>query len=133
MIYNINNENKIKILGNTFIKNNKDKCKIIYENKEYDLIEEFNINNKNINKLEIKLNGINNITNMSCMFYECSSLESLPDISKFDTSNITLINQLFFVYNSLKYLPNISKYYFYKFPQNNYIYYIILNIIFLFY
>ena len=47
MIYNINNENKIKILGNTFIKNNKDKCKIIYENKEYDLIEEFNINNNN--------------------------------------------------------------------------------------
>ena len=108
MIYNINNENKIKILDEDFIKNNKDKCKIIYENKEYDLIEEFNINNKNINKLEIKLYGINNITNMNSMFYECSALESLPDISIFDTSNVTDMSFLFYGCNSLKSLPDIS-------------------------
>ena len=42
---------------------------------------------------------------MSCMFYECSALESLPDISKFDTSNVTLMNHLFYGCNSLKSLP----------------------------
>ena len=38
IIYNnINNEDKIKIFGKTFINNNKDKCKIIYNNQEYNL------------------------------------------------------------------------------------------------
>ena len=53
IIYNINNEEKIKIFDETFVNNNKDKCKIIYDYDEYDLTEEFNV--KNINKLEIKL------------------------------------------------------------------------------
>ena len=61
MIYNINNEDKVKIFGETFVNNNKDKCKIIYEHQEYNLTEKFNINNINKNKLEIKLKGINNI------------------------------------------------------------------------
>ena len=32
--------------------------------------------------------SFNKITNMSGMFYECNSLISLPDISKWNTSNI---------------------------------------------
>jgi len=34
-----NNEDKLKIFGEEFVKNNKDKCKIIYNNKEYELKE----------------------------------------------------------------------------------------------
>ena len=42
LIYNIqNNENEIKIFGEKFVENNKDLCKIIYDNKEYDLTEKF--------------------------------------------------------------------------------------------
>jgi len=48
--YKINNyQEKIKIFGNNFVKNNKDKCKIMHEKKEYDLTEYFKINNDNYN------------------------------------------------------------------------------------
>ena len=56
---------------------------MIIDNKEYEISEYLNITNYNNNKLEIKLKGIDNITNMSCMFSGCSSLSSLPDISKY--------------------------------------------------
>ena len=106
IIYNINNEQKIKIFDETFVNNNRDKCKIIYDYDEYNLTEEFNV--KNINILEIKLKGINKIINMKSMFYECSSLISLPDISNWNTMNVTKMNHLFYGCNSLKSLPDIS-------------------------
>ena len=48
------------------------------------------------------------LTNMSYMFYACSSLISLPDISKWDTSNVKDMHSLFYKCISLKSLPNIS-------------------------
>ena len=56
--YKINkNEKEIKIFDSKFIENNKNKCKIIYEGKEYEIKEKFNIDDKNKNEiLEIKLN-----------------------------------------------------------------------------
>jgi len=42
--YKINkNKKKIKIFDNKFINNNKNKCKIIYEGKEYEIKEKWNI------------------------------------------------------------------------------------------
>ena len=92
IIYNINeNDNKyknIKIFGSEFVKNNKYICKMIIDNKEYEIEEQYNnIENCNNNELKIKLKGINNVTNMSYMFYGCKSLSSLPDISKWNTIN----------------------------------------------
>ena len=46
---------------------------------------------------------------MSCMFYYCSSLKSLPDISKWDTKNVIDISYMFYECKSLKSLPDISK------------------------
>jgi len=43
------------------------------------------------------------------MFNECSSLESLPDISKWNTSKIINMNNLFCKCLSLKRFPDISK------------------------
>ena len=34
-----NNERKVRIFGSTFVDNNKNKCEIIYKNKQYDLKE----------------------------------------------------------------------------------------------
>ena len=45
---------------------------------------------------------------MSFMFYNCSSLLSLPDISKFDTSNTINISYMFSYCKSLIELPDIS-------------------------
>ena len=94
--------------------NNKQKCKIIYNNLEYELTEYFDLNNKNQendnnnkNEIKIKLKGINNITNMSCIFDRCKGLYLLPDISKWDTSNIIDISLLFNECKKLSSLPDI--------------------------
>ena len=52
---------------------------------------------------------VNNITNMGYLFYGCSSLISLPDISKWDVKNETNICDLFSGCSSLIFLPDISK------------------------
>ena len=110
--YNIENENDIHIFGKKFVENNKDKCKIIFENKEYELNEYFkikNYTNNKLNKLEIKLKYFNNITDMNCIFHHCKSLSSLPDISKWNTNKITNMSDMFNGCKSLLSLPDISK------------------------
>ena len=78
IIYDINEENKenIKIFCKKFVENNRNICKMIIDNKEYEISEKYNIKNYNKNKLEIKLKGINNVYNMSFMFDGCSLLSS---------------------------------------------------------
>ena len=45
LIYDINKDNKeyIKIFGNEFVKNNKNICKMIINNKEYKITEHYKI------------------------------------------------------------------------------------------
>ena len=90
-------DRNIRLFGENFVKNNKNLCKIIVENKEYDLCEYYSIKNLklNNNKFEIKLKGIKNVTNMSYIFSDCSKLSSLPDISKWDTKNVTNMSFMF--------------------------------------
>ena len=110
--YKINKgDTEINIFGLEFVINNKNICKYIYEGKEYELSKTFNLNNYDKSKdiLEIKLTGIQNVTNMSSLFYLCFSLISIPDISEWDTSNITNMSFIFCACNSLMSLPDISK------------------------
>jgi len=45
--YKINKDEKeINIFGRDFINNNKDKCKIIYNEKEYEIKEKWKIENR---------------------------------------------------------------------------------------
>ena len=107
IIYKIDDK-KVKIFGSEFVKNNKKNCEIIYEDKEYELNEYFNIPNNIKDELKIKLRGINDIINMSCIFYECSSLLSIPDISKWNTSNIINMSYLFGKCEKIENIPDIS-------------------------
>jgi len=108
--YKINkNENKVKLFGKDFVSNNKSFCKILYDDKYYDLQENFEIKNIENNTFTIVLRGIKYITDMSYMFYLCTSLIELPDISKLDTSDITNLSYLFKECKSLVSLPDISK------------------------
>ena len=80
LIYKINEkDSKIKIFGYDFVENNKENCYILYKNENYNLCEyltgKINLNDT----LKIKLVGINNIKNISCILHKCSSLLSLPD------------------------------------------------------
>ena len=110
ILYKIENQNVIRIFGPKFVEDNKSKCKIEFENQEYDLIAFFNIENYTKNKLDylqIKLKNINNVTDMSYMFYCCRSLLSLPDISRWNTYNVTNMNNMFENCSSLSSLPDI--------------------------
>ena len=112
IIYKIHEDRKnenINIFGSEFVKNNKNICKMIINNKEYEICEKYNNKGYNKNKLEFKLKGIDNINNMSNMFYECSSLLSLSDISKWNTNNIIDMGHMFDGCSSLSSLPDISK------------------------
>jgi surface protein len=50
-----------------------------------------------------------NMIDMSYMFYECSSLKNISDISKWDTSKVTNMSNMFAKCSSLSLIPDISK------------------------
>ena len=103
-------DNKIKIFGEKFVKNNESNCKILCIGQTYNLVDSFDISNgnKENNMLEFELEGINNITNASYMFYECNCLSPLSQISGWDTSKITNMEALFSNCASCTSLPDIS-------------------------
>ena len=93
--YKATNDRYIELFDFDFVIRNKDKCKIIYNEKEYDLMNYFKFdNNYNHNSKKIQLRMNNNITDISHMFYECKELLSIRDLS-IDNFNITDINQSF--------------------------------------
>ena len=110
--YKINKEDEyINIFGEEFVKNNINICKYIYEDKEYNLATKFDLTNFDKSKdiLEIKLIGIKNVVNMSELFYLCTYLISIPDISDWDTSNIIDMSYTFACCKSLISFPDLSK------------------------
>ena len=127
-----------KIFGENFVKNNKNKCKMIINGKEIEISSY--LDNETINlfkdKIEIKLKGINkiidssfmfcgcislkslldisnwnvkNVNKMKCMFFLCQKLENISDISNWDINNVTDMSGIFQLCSSLKSLPDISK------------------------
>ena len=109
LTYNINREeNTINIFGTDFVKNNKDKCKMFIDGKEYEISKKFDITNYDKEKLEIKLKGINKVTDMSCMFSGCSTLISIENFTNLNTSKVTNMNSMFSGCSSLLTIPDIS-------------------------
>ena len=83
MTYKIkNDENILRILGQDFVKNNRNKGKIIINNKKFILKDIILVNNIKQKKMKMLLNK--NIYNKSFMFKECESLESFFILSNFD-------------------------------------------------
>ena len=108
IIYKVN-DNKIKLFGYDFVKNNKNNCKLIIDGKEEELKEFYNLwlSSANRNTLEIKLKNITKITNMNNIFNECISLLSLPDISKWNITTVTNISGIFSECSTLSSIPDI--------------------------
>ena len=124
----------IKIFGDEFVKKNKNNIKIIINNKEKEYIKEkIPCPNKSKDILEIELEFIKKVTDLSYMFYDCSSLlevyfrasydhssdiidltymfgncSSLISVSIFYISKIKNINGMFSGCASLKSLPDIN-------------------------
>ena len=77
---NEKNEERVKIFDNIFIRKNKNKCKIIYKSKIYELKEYFEDIDKDYNHkdlIKFKLTFIHNIIDISYIFNNCDSLISL--------------------------------------------------------
>ena len=103
-------DNLIRIFGKNFVKKNKNKCKIIFNNKKYKLKEYFNSINNNyiyylgkIKEIKLKLIGITTVTNMKEMFYGCYYLSSVSE-----SSELKLKHNNEYEYNNINYnLVNI--------------------------
>ena len=108
--YKIGKEDKIRIFGDGFVKNNKDSFQMIIKDKNYNLDSFYKIKNEKENEiLKIKLKQIKSVTNLSYMFSNCLALSELPDISNFDTNNINNMEFMFNECSNLSSLPDISK------------------------
>ena len=98
IIYDVKDLKEVRLFSKDFVEKNKDNCKLIIEGMEEDLKEIHNFGyffGSYKETFEIRLKGITNITDLSYMFYECSSLLSLSDISKWKTSLILNMSYMF--------------------------------------
>ena len=118
IMYNLNEENiktkKIKIFGEDFVKNNKNKCKIIYKNLEYEITEELLLKNEDNN-------NINNEEKEDNKEYEDNKEKDEKEKKKFigeenlltiklrDINNISNFNNMFNNCTQLIDFPDISK------------------------
>ena len=124
--YKINkNDEKVKLFGEKFVANNKNNFKIIYQDNIFDLMEYFDLKNKNNDDdiLEIYLKQINHTNNISFMFNKCSTLISLPELSGLKTNNVIKMNSIFSQCSSLSEMPDISYWNTSKVSDMNYLFY----------
>ena len=101
----------VKIFGRRFVNNNKNtNCYFIYNYRKYYLSEYLEIGKEEEidNDLQIKILGIEEITNLSYMFYECTSLFSVIDFNNFKTTDVTDMSYMFYGCSSLEILKDIS-------------------------
>ena len=102
MIYKIEfylddiDKSKLRILGEYFCRNNKNKGKFIINNIKSEIKEFINIENINKEQIKIKMLLNNNLYNKSYMFKDCKSLlelkinndlEYIEDDENFDINN----------------------------------------------
>ena len=98
----------IRLFGQKFIENNKDKC-LMCINFVLKKITEFYKSKNNEKKIIVSLALNNNITDLSYMFYGCSSLILIQDLNKLNTSNLTNISSMFSGCSSLIFINGISE------------------------
>ena len=100
------NIQSVKAFGQYFVNNNKNLCRVIIDDVENELKEEYFFVEKNP---KIILKNIKKITDMSYIFHNCIKLFNVYDIDKWNTSKVTNMSNLFYNCESLKELPDISK------------------------
>ena len=81
---------KIKIFGYDFVKNNKDKCLIMYNNIFFELDEYISIENFKENCIDVMFIELENIEDKSYMFHECILLEKIVDLKEKKEKGINL-------------------------------------------
>ena len=74
-IYKEMKSDNIRILGNDFVKTNKNKGKLIINNKKYNLKEFVNINEIKYDKIKINMILSKGLSNISHIFENCAKLK----------------------------------------------------------
>ena len=110
--YKIKNNEKIRIFGDFFVKNNKNNYQLIVNEKKCELssfLKIEDIGKKEGDIIEIKLKQIKTAIDISFMFSECKTLINIEDISNWKTDNILNFEGMFIGCSSLEPFPDISK------------------------
>jgi len=93
------NEDSMELFGKKFVENNKENCYllIVDQQKKIELCRKLILNEKQKYKkiIRIKLIELKKISDMSHMFYDCSSLKELPDINTWNTNNVKNMSYMF--------------------------------------
>ena len=91
--------NRIRIFGYVFVLNNKNNCRLYYNGQKLELEEyiymPFSWHEQEEYEIEIELELLDNITDLSYMFDDCSSLYSVNDNFIFSGMEITKMDHLF--------------------------------------
>ena len=112
ILYEIKNEknSRVRIFNNKFVEKNKSKCSIIINGEKRQMKEYFTVQNKDkitdVLELRLEFNKNEKIENLEFMFCECTSLLSVVNMSKLDTSNCTSFERMFYNCSSLISLPD---------------------------
>ena len=87
------NNKIIRVLGEEFIRNNRNKCKFIINNKKCNLIEFIDTSNIKEDEIKIKLILKDDISNKSYMFEDCESLIKFS-VNQSQKINFEIISEL---------------------------------------
>lgn len=112
MFYRVNKAKdfrKVKIFGESFVENNKNKCKILVNKETKDLTDYYKYSDSEIknNVLTLRIMSTSNIINLSYMFSGCSTLLEVRGTDKWKTDNVTDMSYLFDGCLSLFKIPKI--------------------------
>ena len=103
---NTENNKKITIFNKIFISNNKERAKIILNNKQYELKE--NLENQKYFDQMIKIKFYDHIIFSNCMFKDCESLSIVKNFETINTKYLKTIYSLFEGCSSLLDINGIS-------------------------
>ena len=96
IIYDVNKDDEeVNLFGRKFVEKNKKLCKMIINGKEKEIcrsIDKKSLKLKGKDHLEIKLSGIEQITDISSMFEKCDSLNK-ENLTNFIPPTITDVDE----------------------------------------
>ena len=94
MTYKIDEKYEIRLFGKTFVETNKNKCKMLINEKECEIVDEIKVSKLKKYGIKKKYEEFHVILeskvleNISEMFYYCENLVKV-DLSSFNTQNVT--------------------------------------------
>ena len=110
------NKKGIRLFGTTFVKKNKNNCKLIINGNDFEFcyyltdaqLNELTLIKNEIFEIKLEETKRNSVTDFSKMFYKCLSLNEID--AEWETSHVTDMNHMFYGCESLTLTSGISKF-----------------------